>query len=156
MSFPQGPFSLAFTRFFEIWVRIEAGQIGRAATLADELIEHADRYGFEVWALWGAAQRAVVDALDAVGGDADVLSELINRATAIVESVRRAGLNVFITLFDGAVARVLIAGGRRGDARLHLDTALALGRDIGMRFYEAELRRLRAHTHTDPDTRRRT
>ena len=154
LSFPQGPFSWAFTRFFETWIRIEAGQIGHAAALADELIEHADRYGFEVWALWGAAQRAVVDAVSAVGGGVGVLSERIDRATATVEVVRRAGLNVFITLFDGALAKILITAGRTGDARLHLDTALVLGRDIGMRFYEAELRRLRAHTHTDPDARR--
>ena len=150
LSFPQGPFSRAFARFFEIWIRIEAGQLERAAALADESVEHADRYGFEVWALWGAAQRAVIDALSAIGSDVDVLSERIDRATAIVESVRRAGLNVFITLFDGAVAKVLTAGGRTGDARVHLDRALALGRDIGMRFYEAELRRLRAHTDPDP------
>lgn len=151
LSFPQGPFSWAFTRFFETWIRIEAGQFARAAALADGLIEHADRYGFEVWALWGAAQRAVIDAVDAVGGDADVLSERIDRATGVVESVRRAGLNVFITLFDGVLAKVLTAGGRAEDARGHLDRALALGRDIGMRFYEAELHRLRAHTHSDPD-----
>ncbi|RZT25298.1 adenylate/guanylate cyclase family protein [Mycobacterium sp. BK558] len=151
LSFPQGPFSWAFTRFFETWIRIEAGQLARAAALADGLIEHADRYGFEVWALWGAAQRAVVDAVDAVGGDADVLSERIDRATGVVETVRRAGLNVFITLFDGVLAKVLIAGGRAEEARVHLDRALALGRDIGMCFYEGELHRLRAHTHSDPD-----
>ncbi|ORA51394.1 cyclase [Mycolicibacterium chubuense] len=154
LSFPQGPFSWAFTRFFETWICIEAGQFGQAAALADGLIKHADRYGFEVWALWGDAQRAVVDALSAIGGDAEVLSERTDRATAIIESVRRVGLNVFITLFDGALAKVLTAGGRREDARVRLDRALALGSDIGMRFYEAELLRLRAHTHTDLDSGR--
>ena len=48
----------------------------------------------------------------------------------------------------------LIAAGQPGQARARLDTALALARDTGMCFYDAELLRLRAHTHTDPDARR--
>jgi hypothetical protein len=35
-----------------------------------------------------------------------------------------------------------------------VNTALALGRTIDMCFYEAELLRLRAHTHTDSEARR--
>jgi hypothetical protein len=48
----------------------------------------------------------------------------------------------------------LTAAGRREEARAQLDTALTLGRGIEMCFYEAELLRLRAHTHTDRDARR--
>jgi hypothetical protein len=33
-----------------------------AMGLAADLIDHADRHGFEVWALWGAAQQATVSA----------------------------------------------------------------------------------------------
>jgi class 3 adenylate cyclase len=157
LSFPQGPFSLAFARFFEIWIRIEARQLDRAATLAAELIDHADRHGFEVWALWGAAQQAIVDAMGSIwvdDVDADLLSVHVARATEVVKTVRGAGLMVFITLFDGAVAQLLTAAGRREEARAQLDTALTLGRDIEMCFYEAELLRLRAHTHTDRDARR--
>ena len=36
-------------------------------------------------------------------------------------------------------------------ARERLDTGLALARDTGMCFYDAELLRLRAQTHDDPD-----
>ncbi len=157
LSFPQGPFSLAFARFFEIWIRIEARQLDRAVTLAAELVDHADRHGFEVWALWGAAQRAIVDAMSSIFADdpdADPLSVHIARATEVVKTVRGAGLTVFITLFDGALAQLLTAAGRREEARAQLDTALTLGRDIEMCFYEAELLRLRAHTHTDPVDRR--
>ena len=76
------------------------------------------------------------------------------RVTEVVKTVRGAGLMVFITLFDGALAQLLTAAGRREEARAQLDTALTLGRDIEMCFYEAELLRLRAHTHTDRDARR--
>ena len=157
LSFPQGPFSLAFARFFEIWIRIEARQLDRAATLAGELVDHADRHGFEVWALWGAAQRAIVDGMGSIcaaDDDADPLSVHVARATEAVKTVRAAGLTVFITLFDGALAQLLTTAGRREEARAQLDTALTLGRDIEMCFYEAELLRLRAHTHTDSDARR--
>jgi hypothetical protein len=86
--------------------------------------------------------------------DADPLSVHIARATEVVKTVRGAGLTVFITLFDGALAQLLTAAGRREEARAQLDTALTLGHDIEMCFYEAELLRLRAHTHTDPVDRR--
>ena len=155
LSFPQGPFSRAFACFFEIWIRIEALQLDRAATLAAELIDRGDRHGFEVWALWGSAQRAIVDAMGAIGADdADLLSVHVARATEVVKTVRGAGLTVFITLFDGALAQLLTAAGRLEEARAQLDTALTLSRDIEMCFYEAELLRLRAHTHTDSDARR--
>jgi class 3 adenylate cyclase/tetratricopeptide (TPR) repeat protein len=154
LSFPQGPFSLAFAHFFDIWIRIEARQLDRAATLAAELVDHADRHGFEVWALWGTAQRAIIDAMGSISdGDAELLSVRVAHATEAVKTVRGAGLTVFITLFDGALAQLLTAAGRREEARDQLDTALTLGRDIEMRFYEAELLRLRAHTHTDFDAR---
>ena len=154
LSFPQGPFSLAFARFFEIWIRIEARQLDRAATLAAELVDHADRHGFEVWALWGAAQRAIVDAIRSTRvDDADLLSVQVTRAAEVVKTVRDAGLTVFITLFDGALAQLLTAAGRCKEARAQLDAALTLGRGTEMCFYEAELLRLRAHTHTDPDAR---
>jgi hypothetical protein len=61
-----------------------------------------------------------------------------------------AGLIVFITLFDAALAQLLTAAGRREEARAQFDMAITLGRDIEMCFYEAELLRLRAHTHTEP------
>ena len=36
-------------------------------------------------------------------------------------------------------------------ARARLDPALRLAEDAGMHFYDAELLRLRVHTHTDPE-----
>ena len=65
LSFPQGPFSLAFARFFEIWIRIEA-RSSIAPPPWPPNSDHADRHGFEVWALWGAAQQAIVDAMDSI------------------------------------------------------------------------------------------
>jgi hypothetical protein len=149
LSFPQGPFSRAFVHFFEIWLRIEARQFDRAMGLAADLIDHADRHGFEVWALWGAAQQTTVSALAAIGGretDPDVVSARVEHMTAMVNAVRAAGLTIYITLFDGALGQVLTATGQFGRARAELDTGLELAGDTGMSFYDAELLRLRAHT----------
>jgi tetratricopeptide (TPR) repeat protein len=157
LCFPQGPFSLAFAYFFESWIRIEAGQLDRAAALAADLVDHAERHGFEVWALWGAAQQATVDAFGSIGADdtdPNVLSAHVGSVIAMVGALRAAELTICITLFDGALGQLLTAADQRDQARAHLDTALALARDTGMCFYDAELLRLRAHTHTDPNTRR--
>ena len=157
LGFPEGPFSAAFARFVEVWLRIEAGQPDRAAVLAADLIEQAERHGFDAWQLWGGAQQATVSALAALGAEdlnPAALANHIATMTTLVDVLRKAGLNAYITFFDSVLARLLIAAGQPDQARARLDTALQLARDTGMHFYDAELLRLRAHTHTDLDARR--
>jgi len=74
--------------------------------------------------------------------------------TALLDTWRALGLNIYLTFYDSAVGRLLIAAGRLDQARRDLDAALQLTQDTGMRFYDAELLRLRAHTHTDLAARR--
>jgi class 3 adenylate cyclase/tetratricopeptide (TPR) repeat protein len=152
LSFPQGPFSRAFAHFFEIWLRIECRQFERAAALASGLVDHAHQYGFEVWGLWGAAQQATVAALACIAGnegDPNALSAHVEQLTAMVGAVRGAGLTIYIGLFDGALGRLLIAAGRLDEARAQLNAGLATAHQSGMAFYDAELLRLRAHTHVE-------
>ncbi|MGV7969623.1 hypothetical protein PJN90_29435, partial [Mycobacterium kansasii] len=59
---------------------------------------------------------------------------------------------VYLTFFEGALARLMIAAGRQDSARL--DAALAMARETGMAFYDSELLRLRSHVQTDEATRR--
>ena len=56
-----------------------------------------------------------------------------------------------ITSYDGVLARLLIGAGQLDEARDRIDVGLALADETGMHFYDAELLRIRAHTHTDPD-----
>jgi len=72
--------------------------------------------------------------------------------TTLVDTLRTVGLLIYVSFFDALLGRLLIAVGQPEQARARLDTALA--QDTGMCFYDAELLRLRAHTHTDPDARR--
>ena len=157
LGFPQGPFSLAFAHFVEIWLRIEASQLDRAAVLAADLIEQAERHGFDAWRLWGATQQAAVSALAALDTedlDPTALSTHIETMTRLVEVLRKAGLNAYLTFFGSVLARLLIAAGQPERARARVDTALQLAQDTGMHYYDAELLRLRAQTHTDPEARR--
>jgi class 3 adenylate cyclase/tetratricopeptide (TPR) repeat protein len=156
LEFPHGPFSLGYARFAEIWLRIEAGQLDRAAILAAELIDHAERYGFDQWRLVGATEQGIVSALASLGAD-DLdptgLSAHIATITSCIDTWRTVGLNIYRTFFDAKLGRLLIADGQPDQACARLNVALRLADDTGMHFYDAELLRLRAHTYTDPAAR---
>jgi len=70
-----------------------------------------------------------------------------------VDSWRQAEAKLFVTFYDGVLARLLTAAGRTDEARERLDIALQLGHETGVNFYRAELLRLRAHTADDADAR---
>ncbi|HWT48004.1 MAG TPA: adenylate/guanylate cyclase domain-containing protein [Mycobacterium sp.] len=156
LGFPQGPFSLAYACCIETGVRTEAGQLDRAAVLAADLTELAERHGFEMWRLYGATHQAIIGGLAALGADHPdpaALSAHIATLTTLLDTFGTAGANVYRTYFDGALGRLLIAAGQPEQGRHRLDIALAVAKDTGTCFYDAELLRLRAHTHTDPGAR---
>jgi predicted ATPase len=115
------------------------------------------RYGFDMWPLVGATWRAAVDALAALDADQvdpTALGAHTATLTTNLDTLRTLGVNMYTTLYDAVLGRLLTAAGQTEQARERLDSALALGQDTGMRFYDAELLRLRAHTHADPDASR--
>ena len=151
LGFPQGRFSAAFADFVEIWMRIETGQLDRAGVLAANLVDQAEQHGFDAWSLWGHAQLAAVRAVTAMGDDSAELSDHIATMTVLVDVLGRAGLNAYLTFFDGVLGRLLTVAGQPDQARARFDIALARADESGMHFYDAELLRLRAATRTDPD-----
>lgn len=70
-----------------------------------------------------------------------------------VDTLRRIEVNAYVTFFDVILARLLLAVGQPQQACAPLDAGLQLADDTEMHFYDAELLRIRAHTHTDPDSR---
>jgi hypothetical protein len=66
---------------------------------------------------------------------------------------RAVGLNVYQTHYDCVLGQLLTADGRPDEARTRIDTGLRLAEDTEMHFYDAELLRARAHTHTEPEAR---
>ena len=153
LGFPQGPYMHAWTRFLDTWLRVEAGQLNRASVLAADLSEVAERHGFDIWRLRAAFLEAVVAGLAALNAD-DVdhtsVTAHIATATRLVDEVRTLEVNMYSTFYDAVLARLSIAAGQPEQARARVNTGLQLAEVTGMHFYDAELLRLRAHTHTDP------
>jgi predicted ATPase len=139
------------------WLRIEAGQFDRAAVVAADTIDHAERYGLDMWPLVGATWQAAVDGLAALDGehvDPTTLGAHIATITMRLETLRTLGVYMYTTVFDAFLGRLLTAAGQPEVARERLDTGLQLAQDTGMHFYDAELLRLRAHTHAAPNAMR--
>jgi hypothetical protein len=115
---------------------------------------HLRRHGFDTFRLHGATWQATVGALAALAAhdlDPAALSAHIATITTLVDTWRTFELLMYVTSYDAVLGRLLIAVGQPEQARHRLDTGLALARDTGMCFYDAELLRLRAHTHTHTD-----
>jgi class 3 adenylate cyclase len=159
LPFPQGAFSLAYTKQVEVVIRIEAGQLDRAADVAADVAALGETHGFDSWALVGGAQQACVAAFVALSDyaadpSADNLSALdghVATITAFVDMWRALGVISLLTFYDALLARLLIAAGDHGAARERLQIALDLADDTGMHFYDAELVRLRAQTRSDTE-----
>jgi class 3 adenylate cyclase/tetratricopeptide (TPR) repeat protein len=157
IPFPKGAFSLAYARQMEVMIRIETGQLQRAADVALELTTLGEQHGFDFWALVGTAQQGTVAAVSALADNADrvMLQPHINGLTAFVDVSRAIHTISLITFYDAILARLLIASGELPEARERLQTGLDLAERTRMHFYDAELLRLRAHTTDDAETRRK-
>ena len=156
LGFPQGPYSLAYQRCYEIWMCIEAGQLDSAAKLVEELAVDAKRHGFDFWVLVAATQRASITALSILSASdikPERLEPHIAAMTVTVESWRAAEAKLFVTFYDGVLARLLTAAGRIEEARKHLDIVLEEATETDVNFYRAELLRLRAHAAGDAAAR---
>ncbi|MGA8544195.1 MAG: adenylate/guanylate cyclase domain-containing protein [Mycobacterium sp.] len=157
IPFPKGVFSLAYARQMELLIRLEAGELQRAAEAAVELITLGEQHGFDFWALVGTAQQGTVAAVSALADDADrvMLQPHINGLTAFVEVSRAMNTISLVTFYDAILARLLIASGEFSEARERLQTGLELAERTRMHFYDAELLRLRAHTTDGIEARRK-
>jgi hypothetical protein len=155
-KFPEEQFSLAFVRFVEIWLRLEAGEIERAAAVATDLTQMGERHGLKIIRLFGITWEAAVEARGKLGdanAEPNDLSQCIVTMTDRVDTLRSLEVNEFVVFFDSVVARLLIADGQSDRARAGLDSALRFADDSEMHFYDAELLRLRARTHHDDTAR---
>lgn len=152
LSFPQGPYMHAWMLFLDSWMRVEAGQLDRAAVLAANLLEVAERHGFDIWRLRAAFLEAVVGGLAALDGD-DVdkakATAHIATVTMLLDEMRTREVNMYSTFYDAVLGRLFIAAGQVEQAGAHLSAGLTLAQDTEMHFYDSELLRLRAQTHTD-------
>jgi class 3 adenylate cyclase len=156
LPFPRGPWSLAFARSLQSWMHIEAGQLDLAARRAADLCALAESHGFDHWRLEGRTCRAAVDCLVALNvdePDEHALGAHIETLTRLLDELSELGVIRFGTFYDATLGRLLIAHDQPQTARVRLDAGLQSARDTGIRFYDAELLRLRANTQSDPAAR---
>ena len=156
LGVPLGPYNLVFAIDIELWMRVDAGQFDRAQSLVAEMIEMAEKYGFDFWQLFGATEQCMVDAEVALSfpePDQSALTGLITAMTEFVDFWRAVGLYAYQTHYDCVLAKLLTAAGRPDEAQERVATALQIAADTGMHFHDAELLRARAHTHSHEDSR---
>jgi hypothetical protein len=158
LGYPQGPYNRLYAIDMEIWVRTEASQYDQARALVGELIEKSDRYGLDYlyWQLLGATEQSLVDgraSLASGNPDRTALSAQIENLTQIIDVWRAVGANTNRPFYWCLLGRLLTAADQPDQARTRLDAALQFAADTGVRFYDAELLRARAHTHTERNAR---
>ncbi|PXX06312.1 ATP-binding protein [Mycolicibacterium moriokaense] len=156
LGFPHGAFSLCYGRSIGAWIHAEAGQHERAAEVADELMALGQRYGFDEWMMVAWSEQSAAHAVGALAageiGPA-ALAPHIETMSAVVQTWREYDVKTFLAFYDNVLARLLIAAGDHEAARERVDIALAMAEDTWMKFYDADLLRLRAHTLEDHDAR---
>jgi tetratricopeptide (TPR) repeat protein len=156
LGFPQGPFSQCYADYVDFDMCLETGHVGRAAELATDMADRAERHGFEQWVALGAVMKNVAAAAAALAtghlGTGE-LSAGILTLTAWVDACRFLEANGYLTAIYGRVARLLMAAGDHVEARNRANEGLQLAEDTGMHYYDAELLRLRAATHTEAAAR---
>ncbi|BBY87506.1 ATP-binding protein [Mycolicibacterium tokaiense] len=152
LDFPQGAFSLAYSRQIEVIIRCEAGEIGQARAAATDLARLGEQHGFFSWSMVGAAQHETVEALAALNSDRHDVAAVrthIATLTAFIDAWRAYGVISLITYYDAVLARLHLAVGAPRDAARCLEAGLAEAARTGMHFYDTELLRLRSCTHDD-------
>jgi class 3 adenylate cyclase/tetratricopeptide (TPR) repeat protein len=156
LGFPRNAYNRANTYYMEIWVRLEIGQIDKAAALVSELRKLSEQSGLDVWQLVGRTEHATVKALAALNANADAgtLITCAEKVARWVDGSRHMHLKMFLTFHDAIVGRLLVAAGQPERARERLELALGYAVETGMHFYDAELLRVRALTLDDPQEHR--
>jgi hypothetical protein len=136
----------------QIWILLEAGQLDRAAESSADLTDQAERHGRVATSLCAATLGAAVNAIAALSANNTAeLGGWLATMTALVDNWRTMEMNLYTTFFDAVIARLLIALDQPGEARRRIEIGRQIADETGMKFYDAELLRLRGHTYTDLD-----
>ena len=156
LGFPQGPYNYELATDMEIEMRGWMSQLSTVRPLIAELLERAERYGFDFWQMFGATELCMIDSHELLATeepDEAALSAQIDAMAGFIEFWRSVGFYAYQTNFDCVLGKLMIAAGRPDQARACVDTALQIAEDTGMHLYDAELLRTRARTHTDAAAR---
>lgn len=157
LPFPQNAFTLAGHLSFEVWLRIEVGDLDAAEVALAELADLATRHGFDQWSIVATTQREILEGLRRAGGDAEEDRLAVSRhAFALggyLNMWKMVEQWVFVPCYQTFQGALHAAAGETEAAIAALEDALAISAATGMRFYEVETLRHRANLRTDPAER---
>jgi class 3 adenylate cyclase/tetratricopeptide (TPR) repeat protein len=147
LEFPRGPYSAANAVSYGIWMALERDDVVAGSAGVDKLTDIAERHGFEFWTLVAATQQAqvaAVEALHATPGDVAILAAHASGLEGFCGVWRSLDLGLFRPSHLALAGRLHLAAGDHGKAAAQFDEALRFSGETGMRYYDAELLRLRA------------
>ncbi len=140
MSFPQGPFSVAYAVSLEVWMRFELEQLDQAECCIDRLADISARHGFDGWSMVTVTEQLTLAALRARrdGADGQELAEHASSLKAMTDVWKQLDTLFFLPYY------LMTAGvlyGRSGDtsaARSSLEDSLGMAAETGMNFWRSE------------------
>jgi class 3 adenylate cyclase len=158
LGYPQKPYNHLYAIDMDIWVCAETGQYERARALIQKMADTSDRYGLDYlyWQLLTATENAMVDARAAIASrdpDPAALPALIEALAQVIEAWQVLGASTYRPFYWCILGQLLTVANRPDEARARIDGALRFTADTGVHFYDAELLRARAHTHSDAKLR---
>jgi tetratricopeptide (TPR) repeat protein len=145
LSFPYGPFTVAYVNsLLAVTLRME-GDRERAAACTEAMIDVAQRHGFAFFTTTGMLHRGLDRAHAGEKGALDELHESVQiwRHVVVGEAYSPWALT--------GLAEAQATAGRRADALRSLDEALALATRTGSEFYSAETLRIRGELRLHAD-----
>jgi class 3 adenylate cyclase/tetratricopeptide (TPR) repeat protein len=156
MSFPQGPYSVAYGLSVEAWMRIERQQFDLAEERLERLLDIAAQHGFDVWTMVAVTQQTVLAGLQAVHRGADAGELAIHAAVLfeMTETWKKVDARFFLPYYL-MVAGVLYTGaGEMHRARSCLEDSLGLADSTGMHCWRSEALRRLSQLELHPEGKR--
>jgi class 3 adenylate cyclase len=155
LTFPKGPFSEAYVLAYEVWMRLELGDLERADEAVGRLTSLAGRHGFDNWTLIAVTEETTVQALRALHAtptDPGALTSHAGMVEGLLGAWSQFDMKLMVPFYRTMLGAMVAATGDCESARAHFAASLELAGSTGMHFYDAEtLRREAALRATEPE-----
>ncbi len=138
LTFPEGPFSMAYVKSYSAWINAVGGDHETAARFAREVRDIGQRHGFAFWESAGDIHLALAEYR--ISGRPDA-ADTVERHASIWELL---GGRAFLPYVLTAAADTRAAMGQRAKAAAGFQAGGKLAQETGFYFYEAERLRLLA------------
>lgn len=152
LSFPQGPWSAAYARWFLAWMLMERGEYERSFALLADVSAIGEQHGYDSWSLIAMTQHAATSAARDLGAFDGVSPTSVGAILgSFVTAWQTLDLRSCLTIYLTMQGRLAAGSGDVAGARAHYEESLELARTTMMHFYDAETLRCMAHLAAEGD-----